>query len=559
MTCPKCGKEVRDGAKFCGYCGAPLADAPHTPQASAPVSSSSKMRSGRWQLPAIAAILLLLIIGAFILFRIHGGTSTPTDGVADSSEGYVAIYANGSYSLVCLDDKSAVLPLGTIVYGDGNDYAPEVVFSPDEKYVFFYTTDTNGKNITLCRAECSKLTTDLKKNQDLYTIVSTENFYYDLVPMENGILLLYSIGPAPSYYFDGVRIAELPEDWDSITFDAAGNYVYWSDDAIWRVMGGDLSSARQIDTGVDVRSVYFLDSDNLLYEKNNTIYRIGSDWTPHSIAEGFSIIFRSKDAVYYLGGPEGSFELFRWKDGSSSLVADRILWHSYDQDTQNSKLLQYSTPDGDILFDLSSGQYAVATKAAEESLELCVSESGIYDPAETSFFITESYFYVVFDNSFFASALTDHVIGDFEQICVGVHPLTQTGDTIYCTPYALDWDNVYDFDTIDLYAVKDGGMYLIAPMLYPNTLDIYADGVMTASGDGTNGPVWGRAKEGTFNLPNAHYLPSYLGEERFLYETETALYFYDAHSAEPVKLFDNPRWVWCSRSKDFDFTLGIYD
>lgn len=559
MICPKCGKEVRDGAKFCGYCGAPLADAPHTPQASAPVSSSSKMRSGRWQLPAIAAILLLLIIGAFILFRTLSGTSTPADGVADPSAGYVAIYANGSYSLVCLDEKNAALPLGTIVYGSGSDYVPEVQFSSDGKYVFFYTTDPNGQNIQLCRAECSKLTTDLKKNQDLYTIVSNENFYYDLTPMENGILLLYNEGTGQSYYFDGSRTRELPEDCSSITFDAAGNYVYWSDDAIWRVSGGDLSAARQIDTGIDRNSVYFLDPDDLLYQKKNTVYQIDSDGTPHSIAEGFSVIYGSDDTVYYLGGPEGSFELFRWKDGSASLVADQILWHSYDQDTQNSKLLQYSTPDGDILFDLSSDQYVVATEGADTSLQRCISESGISDYADLNFFITESYFYAFCDDSFFASPLTDHVMGDFEQICVGVYPLVQVGDTIYCTEYRIDSDNAYDFDTIDLYAVKDGGMYLVSSTLYPNTLDIYADGVMTAQGEGTNGPVWGRAKEGTSNLPDALYLPTYLGEERFLYETETALYFYDAHSAETVKLFDNPRWVWCSASKDFDFTLGIYD
>lgn len=555
MICPKCGKEVRDGAKFCGHCGASLTDAPATTGTPASV----KANPGHWRLLVITAVILLIAIGAFVLFRMHSSTSTPADGVADSSDGYVAVYADGNYSLIPLSGDHPALPLGTIVYGDGNDYVPEVVFSPDEKYVFFYTTDTNGKNITLCRAECSKLTTDLKKNQNLYTIVSTENFYYDLTPMENGSLLLYSEGTGQSSYFDGSRITKLPEDWYSITFDAAGNYVYWSDDAIWRVLGGDLSSARQIDTGVDVSSVYFLDSDNLLYQKNNTVYQIDSDGTPHSIADGFSVIYGSDDTVYYLGGSEGSFELFRWKDGSASLVADQILWHSYDQDTQNSKLLQYSTPDSDILFDLSSDQYAVATEGADTSLQRCISESGISDYADLSFFITESYFYAFCDDSFFASPLTDHVMGDFEQICVGVYPLVQVGDTIYCTEYRIDSDNAYDFDTIDLYAIKDGGMYLVASTLYPNTLDIYADGVMTAQGEGTNGPVWGRAKEGTSSLPDALYLSGYLGEERFLYRTETALYFYDAHSAETVKLFDNPRWVWCSRSKDFDFTLGIYD
>lgn len=549
MICPKCGKEVRDGAKFCGYCGAPLT------ASTAVVSPRVRSKRKKGLLLAISLILVLIAGAAFVLNRTH------SEGTAiDASSDYVVVYADNSYTLIPLNNKYEKVPLGTIVCGDSSDdYVPEVQFSPDGKYVFFYTTDSNGQNIQLCRAECSKLTTDLKKNRKLYAAVSTEQFCYDLTPMENGTLLLYSEGTGQSSYFDGSRITKLPEDWYSITFDAAGNYVYWSDDAIWRVSGGDLSAARQIDTGIDRSSVYFLDPDDLLYQKNNTVYQIDSDGTPHSIAEGFSVIYGSDDTVYYLGGPEGSFELFRWKDGSASLVADQILWHSYDQDTQNSKLLQYSTPDSDILFDLSSGQYAVITEAAEASLELCASESGIYDPAETNFFITESYFYVVCDNSFFASALTDHVMGDFEQICTGVYPLTQAGDTIYCTEYRIDSDNAYDFDTIDLYAVKDGGMYLVAPTIFPTSLNIYADGVMISDGAGTHGPVWGRAKEGSANLPNALYVSSYLGNERFVYGTVDELYFYDAHSAEPVKLFDDPRWVWCSASKDFDFTLGIYD
>lgn len=91
--------------------------------------------------------------------------------------------------------------------------------------------------------------------------------------MENGILLLYNEGTGQSSYFDGSRITKLPEDWYSITFDAAGNYIYWSDDAIWRVSGGDLSAARQIDTGIDRSSVYFLDPDDLLYQKTTRSIR----------------------------------------------------------------------------------------------------------------------------------------------------------------------------------------------------------------------------------------------------------------------------------------------
>ena len=556
MTCPKCGKEVRDGAKFCGYCGAPLT------AVSTSVSSSTKIKPGHRQFLVIAAILLLLIIGAFMLFRMRSGKSGTADGVVDSvgsSDGYVAVYSDGNYSLVSLDGKHAVLPLGTIVYGDGDGYVPEVVFSPDEKYVFFYTTDTNGQNVNLYRVECSKLTTDLRKNQTLYTTVSTNRFYYDLIPMENGILLLYSEGTNQSFYFDGSKVTELPEDWYSITFDASGNYVYWADNAIWRVIGGDVSSARQIDSDVDRNSVHFLDSNNLIYQKNNTIYRISPDWIPHSIAEGFSVISGSDGAIYYIGGSDGNFEFLRWKDGVASTIADHILWYSYDSEFQSSKFLQYSTPDADVLFDLSSGQYAVVTEDADASLEAQISESGISDPAEVSFFITDSYFYVACDDAFFASALTNHVIGNFEQTCTGVYPLTQVGDTIYCTQYHIDSDNAYEFDTIDLYAVQDGGMYLVAPMVFPSTLNIYADGVITASGDGTNGPVWGLVKEGSANLPNALYISNYLGNEQFVYRTENELYFYDAHSADLVKLFDNPRWVWCSRGKEFIFTLGIYD
>lgn len=65
MTCPKCGYEVRAGAKFCGHCG--------TPQSNAPASVQKKrtfpvfLRMGFIVLCAIALSLLFLLLFFLLL------------------------------------------------------------------------------------------------------------------------------------------------------------------------------------------------------------------------------------------------------------------------------------------------------------------------------------------------------------------------------------------------------------------------------------------------------------------------------------------------------------
>lgn len=554
MKCPKCGREVADGTKFCGYCGASLAAAP------APAGSPAKAKPDRRLLLVIAAVILLLAAGAFALFRMRGSTATPSGGAVPSPDGYAAVYADGNYSLISLSGDHQTLPLGQIAYGcDPNGYAPEVQFSPDGAYVFFFTTDANGQNITLYRAECSRLTTDLQKNQQLYTTVATGS-YYDLGPLDNGHLLLCN-EDCPTLYFDGSTVTELPEGANSITFDGAGNCVYWQDDAIWSVSNGDFSSAKEIDSGINHSSVYFSDANNLAYLKDHTLYCIDSSLSVHAIAEHPSIFSASENGVYYMTGSGEDYTFSCLKDGSASVIAEHISEYSYPTDELAGSILSYIIDDTATLFDLWAGKYAVVSESVEESLERCAQEIGLSDYSGSRFFITDSYLYVTCDGAVFASALTDHTAGDFEQICAGVYPLTQVDDIIYCTEYTLDRDDFYTLDSIDLYAVlDDGGMYMTGTNISPTSLSIYNDGISVArQATGPRAYMIQHVQQGSTDLPAEAYAPEYLGNDQFLYSTGDALYLYDDKNGSTTKLADHLLWYWSSRTQDFAYTLGIYD
>ena len=104
MICPKCGKEVRDAAKFCGYCGAPLT------ASTAVVSPHVRSKRKKGLLLAIPLILVLIAGAAFVLNRTH------SEGTAvDASSDYVVVYADNSYTLITLNNKYEKVPLGTIV------------------------------------------------------------------------------------------------------------------------------------------------------------------------------------------------------------------------------------------------------------------------------------------------------------------------------------------------------------------------------------------------------------------------------------------------------------
>lgn len=54
MTCPKCGYEVRAGAKFCGHCGTPLHEQP--------VVSSTQAKASRLQKQAIFVVVSCVVV-----------------------------------------------------------------------------------------------------------------------------------------------------------------------------------------------------------------------------------------------------------------------------------------------------------------------------------------------------------------------------------------------------------------------------------------------------------------------------------------------------------------
>ena len=62
MFCPSCGKEIKDGSKFCKYCGADIKSKKSSPQ-----SSNSSDNSKIIIIGALIAVIVILavVIGVF--------------------------------------------------------------------------------------------------------------------------------------------------------------------------------------------------------------------------------------------------------------------------------------------------------------------------------------------------------------------------------------------------------------------------------------------------------------------------------------------------------------
>ena len=80
MFCEKCGKELAEGARFCGSCGAPVEELQTTPAHSA-CKNKNKRKRTIWLVSAAAlaaalgVVLLLVLSGPSLRLQYDWGTS----------------------------------------------------------------------------------------------------------------------------------------------------------------------------------------------------------------------------------------------------------------------------------------------------------------------------------------------------------------------------------------------------------------------------------------------------------------------------------------------------
>ena len=549
MTCPKCGKEVRDGAKFCGYCGTSLRDI------SAPTQTVSNLDSRRF-LPIVhAVILMLLTVAAFALFQMYRGGSASIP-----SAGYAVVYDDdGNGSLISLNGNYDPHPLGLFAL----DVPPEIVFSPDGKYVFFYTTRSEGQGCQLFRAECSKLTTDLKKNQTLFTAVSSGRYYDRLQPLENGKLLISGSNSADGFhliYFDGKTTTRL-NGYNYFYATVRGEKLVHSDGStIWSCSLDDPLTSTQIDSNVDF--VYFYNDDTILYAKGDDIYCISSDLKPQLLLENTTVLDRYYNPYTLLCSTEtgGQTALYRIANDTVFSIAGNVSGYEVIESDDFPALLAYLSPeitDSSIgYYNLNTGDSFLLTAAALDSLTNQISDTS----DDMILYTTVSYLYVAIGSDLFASKLENGVTGNFVLVSSNASPIGYVGDILYCIDHSIDYSNYYSSDFPDLYAVQNASILPVLQNISLYTLEFFDDGTASAmvnTEQGTHDIFIKSPGRDALNLGEDAYGITYLENGDLLYSDSNALWLYAGDST--TKIFDNPAYFWCSEHQDSTSTLSVYD
>ena len=147
MFCPHCGSSLSDNSKFCSKCGTAV---PHI-NASSAISKTTKRKS-------ILPIALGFIV--CVLFAVVCYIKIKPVFTRENANDNILYLSNGTYEFLSSPDAEQSVPLNDSRGYGGDDL---VKFSPDGKYIYFYTdvqdynTSDNWHRGNLFRAECSDL------------------------------------------------------------------------------------------------------------------------------------------------------------------------------------------------------------------------------------------------------------------------------------------------------------------------------------------------------------------------------------------------------------------
>jgi hypothetical protein len=230
MKCVKCGKELQPGARFCIYCGTPIAEEEPAVEETAvpptyqqPVYQQPAPKKSKKGLVAVlvAVIVLLVALAATavaIFFSFFYKKTT------DSSDRQLSYVKNEKLYYVKDVSKDGD-PIVVSSVKNAEDYTGSGLsgtFSADGTYLYFYSKVESSTSGKLCRVEVSKLKNDEDKNEDLIEELANGVTSYTLLDNDR---FIYEDDSSELYYYDG-------EDKNKIT-SGVGSYYLGEDDSVY--------------------------------------------------------------------------------------------------------------------------------------------------------------------------------------------------------------------------------------------------------------------------------------------------------------------------------------
>lgn len=132
MFCPVCGKEVKDGAQFCAFCGNRIM--------AAEVQPAVKKKSKKAVFILIPAAFLVLVaavtLGWFVFFRGKGSVKYVPQSEVQISTGSTSVYEYDPEDMtLTLERKQST----------GEEFTSTATYDPDEDQVMFKNSEKNEK------------------------------------------------------------------------------------------------------------------------------------------------------------------------------------------------------------------------------------------------------------------------------------------------------------------------------------------------------------------------------------------------------------------------------
>ena len=228
------------------------------------------------------------------------------------NESAYIFYSDGKYSLIKNLEKDKVVNFGTSAMI--NDQNISLRFSPDGKYVYYYSNvDTSKSFGTLHRADYSKLNDNASRNEKYDIVIDDDVSQYYLYFLD-GEEIAYKKSDDSMFYFNGKELSKIGDEINQFLYDKEKKRVIYTAynkaegvNSLYGADLADLSNAHLIEEDLGYESISsYVNSDlffyNMLDPVTETYYKMiaGFDKEPELFFEAGNIISIEDEVVYYV-------------------------------------------------------------------------------------------------------------------------------------------------------------------------------------------------------------------------------------------------------------------